>query len=145
MRTALTTSSCALLWCGRAVRGESGCTEPKAVNYSPRATSNDGSCVGWEACVKSGGGGGECANCLDDAYWGPCTSTNVGFRHPSLDRLVAAKVARGAVTLDGDLSEWWALTPRSRRYEMPAFATLSGEVRRRRSSTASASCIELAR
>ena len=105
-----------------------GCTDSRAVNFDAAATTDDGSCQGWSACVKEDRGVDECVNCLADSRWGPCSEKNVGFRHPTLDVLPATQIPREAITLDGSLDDWDGLVPVSRRWDSPAFATETGEV-----------------
>ena len=65
--------------------------------------------------------GTRCSNCVSEQHG--CTSGNQYYRNPVNDTVYAWRVADGAITLDGDLSEWGGRG----RYERTAFATLSGD------------------
>ena len=119
-----------------------GCMEHGYGTYDETATIDDPRlCEGANACQPSrvDSARGACANCQSDALYGQCDAAcagdqagpdgcgNVGFRHPSLDRIVARRVEKGAIRADGDLADW-AAHPRSMRYEMPLFATAAGDV-----------------
>ena len=114
-----------------------GCMEHGYGTYDPTADVNDPRmCKGANACHPSRieHGAGACANCQSDTLYGACDAActeencgNVGFVHPSLDRIVARRVEKDEIRADGDLSDW-ASHPRSMRYEMPLFATETGDI-----------------
>lgn len=102
--------------------GERGCMDERASNYDAAATEDDGSCLGADTCARHTSSG-ECANCVAE---GVCSSGNDGYVNAEYDTIYAPRVADGAITVDGSLSDWKGHDP-ALCYKDVAFATLSGD------------------
>lgn len=52
--------------------------------------------------------GAEAESCVNNSVWGPCTSGNLGFRHPLYDTLFAIQVEENGagIRIDGYLDDW---------------------------------------
>lgn len=107
-------------------RKTKGCTQTHAQNFDPAATSDDGSCVGQDPCIKDSSG--KCLSCPAAM----CTSPDEpfdGFRSDTYDLIYATRVADGSILIDGQLDEpIWEHMPLSRRYTDIPFAQKDGKL-----------------
>ncbi|KAL1528381.1 hypothetical protein AB1Y20_009732 [Prymnesium parvum] len=102
-----------------------GCAEPRAINYNPVFVITDESCSEWQTCAESEYRESD-SNCNPYKWheWceKPCEMGSAGYRNKKYDTLVATKVDRGSIQIDGDLSDWNGFKP----YKDIAFADSTG-------------------
>ena len=113
------------------IEGLAGCMEEGSINYKPRATVTDDSCVGVAPCAHYDPNIVDdptkpCPNCLTDGHGCTKDDSNDGFRNPLHDTIYASRVDANTLVIDGDLRDWEGHTP-DWCYKDVAFAKSNGD------------------